>query len=186
MIKIHFPSSSPSAKASPAENTVQYATERASRCSRRSTKMAEVFGIVASSLSFAQVTGSIFTNSLKVKALLDEFRDAPESLRETLHYIQVLTPMLSEVNHDESGIAACAPTQSSCLQTALAMSRTAAQQLNLLATELKSEIDRSRGGLRRKRAMVKVVLKKSALEKCELRLQRTIQLVGFAQRNYMM
>lgn len=151
--------------------------------------MAEVLGLVASGLSVAQVAGSILTNSLKLKALLDEVKDAPESLRDTLDYLEMLTPILSEFGEDDSDITtAPLPTRQSPsshlqhgLQKAFAACLKAAEQLELLVTELKSEIDGARGGMRRKRAIVKVVLKKSAFAKYELRLQKTVQHLTLVQ-----
>lgn len=150
--------------------------------------MAEVLGIVASGLSVARVSGSILTNSLKLKALLDEVKDAPESLGYTLQYLELLTPILSEFTANGCDI----PTTVSSpphppsnlqqgMQNAFAACRKAAEQLELLVTELKSDIDGARGGLRRKRAMVKVVLKKATLEKYEARLRNTVQFLTIVQ-----
>lgn len=150
--------------------------------------MAEVLGLIASGLSVAQIAGSIVTTSIKIKALLDEVKEAPDSLKDMLEYIELLTPILCEAttNGDESaGITNSLPLAATLhIQQALARCRAASEQLQLLARSLVSQIDTARGGVRRKRAMLKVVLKKGTLAEYEKRLQRTIQLLTLAQNAY--
>lgn len=150
--------------------------------------MAEVLGVVASGLSVAHVAGSIVTTSIKVKALLDEVKDAPDYLKEMLDYIEMLTPILSEAttagdqSADTTNSLPLAAT--SHLQQALARCQAASEQLEALAKNLMSQMDLARGGVRRKRAMLKVVLKKGTLAGYEKRLQRTIQLLRLAHDTY--
>lgn len=150
--------------------------------------MAEVLGLVASGLSVASTAGSIVTTSIKVKALLDEVKDAPDNLKDMLDHIELLTPILCEATttgHESAGTAKSPPlAATSHLQQALARCRAASEQLELLARSLISQVDTARGGLRRKRAMVKVVLKKATLAEYEKRLQRTIQLLTLAHNAY--
>lgn len=155
--------------------------------------MAEVLGLVASGLSVAQFAGSIVTTSLKVKALLDEVKDAPESLRIMLDDIELLAPILCEATTagDEGAGTnlALLPATSHLqqeMQKALKACQAAGEQLESLATGLMSEIDAARGGLRRKRAAVKIVLKRGTLAQYETRLQRTIRLLNLAQNTYIM
>lgn len=155
--------------------------------------MAEVLGLVASGLSIAQIAGSIVTASLKLKALLDEVKDAPENLRDMLDHIELLTPILCEATAGGGDVANTSPPHLSAtshleqaLQKVLAACQTAGEQIELLATDLMSQIGVARGGVRRKRAMVKVVLKKGKLAQYEMRLQKTIQLLTLAQNTYIM
>lgn len=155
--------------------------------------MAEVLGLVASGISVAQFAGSIVTTSLKVKALLDEVKGAPESLRDTLDHIEILTPILCEATtggDDGAGTNSPASPATSnlqqAMQKALKACQMASEQLELLARSLTSEIDAARGSVRRKRAMVKVVLKKGTLVQYETRLQKAVQLLTFAQGTYIM
>lgn len=128
------------------------------------------------------------TTSIKVKALLDEVKDAPDNLKDMLDYIEMLTPILCEATTtgDESiGTTNSLPSAAtSHLQQALARCRAASEQLEALVKNLMSQMDAARGGVRRKRAMIKVVLKKSTLAGCEKRLQRTIQLLSLAHNTY--
>lgn len=155
--------------------------------------MAEVLGLVASGISVAQVAGSIVTSSLKIKALLDEVRDAPESLESMLSHIELLTPILCEATAGGDEIAGASPLPlpatshlQQALQRTLAACQTAGEELELLATDMMSQINEGRGGVRRKRAIVKVVLKKGTLARYEARLQKTIQLLTVAQNAYIM
>lgn len=155
--------------------------------------MAEVLGIVASGLSVAQIAGSILTTGFKVKTLLREVKDAPHGMRDMLDHIELLTPILCEATTNDEESAGTNPPllpATSHLRQALHNSLTACQaageQLEILAGALKSQIDAARGGVRRKRAMVKVVLKKGTLAQYEVRLQRAIQLLTLAQSTYVM
>ncbi|KAG8162124.1 hypothetical protein KVR01_007889 [Diaporthe batatas] len=155
--------------------------------------MAEVLGLVASGLSVAQVAGSIVTNSLKLKALLDEVKDAPDNLGYMLNRLQLLAPVLCETTPDggdAAGTNAPLPSASAnahlqqAMQNALAACQAASEQLQGLVTDLMSQVNTNRGGLRRKSAMVKIVLKKGTLAQYEMRLQNTIQLLTLAQSSY--
>lgn len=155
--------------------------------------MAEVFGIVASGLSVAQIAGSIVTTSFKVKSLLDEVKDAPEVLRDMLDQIEILTPILYEATTGDDEAADTNPPQSPAtlhlqqpMQKALKACQAAGEQLELLARNLISQIDAARGGVRRKRAAVKVVLKRGTLAQYEARLQKTIRLLTLAQNTYIL
>lgn len=155
--------------------------------------MAEVLGLVASGISVAQVAGSIVTTSLKVKGLLDEIKDAPETLENMLDQIDLLTPILCEATADSHEVAGTSPLPlpatshlQQALQKTLAACQTAGEQLQLLATDLMSQINVAHGGVRRMRAIVKVVLKKSTLARYEARLQKIIQLLTLAQNTYIM
>lgn len=151
--------------------------------------MAEILGLVASGLSVAQIAGSIVTTSLKVKTLLDEVKDAPDILRDMLDSINILTPIVCEtITGGDDGATTIAPASSATphLQKALRNALTAGQQLEFLAGDLTSQIDAARGGARRKRAMVQVVLKKGTLARYEARLQMAIHLLNMAQGAYLM
>lgn len=148
--------------------------------------MAEILSLVASGISVAQIAGSIVATSLKVKALLDEVKDAPESLREMLDHIELLTPILRDATTGSDDGPGTKPPATSHLQQALAACQAAGEQLELLARNLMSQIDLAHGTARRKRAVVKVVLKKGTLAQYETRLQKTIQLLTLAQSTYIM
>ncbi|KAK7702891.1 hypothetical protein SLS64_009502 [Diaporthe eres] len=150
--------------------------------------MAELLGVVASGLSVAQIAGSIVITSLKVKGLLDEAKDAPQSLGYMLGHIELLTDILcEETSSDDQGAGANPPLLPAtshlqqAMQKALTQCQAAGKQLETLATILTSQIDAARGGVRRKRAMFKVVLKKAVLAEHEARLQKTVQLLTLVQ-----
>lgn len=155
--------------------------------------MAEVLGLVASGMSVAQIAGSIVTTSLKLKGLLDEVKGAPENLRDMLDHLELLAPIFYEaVTESDDATGRSSPLLSAhshvqhALQKAYTACQSAGEQLELLATDLMSQIDVARGGVMRKRAMFKVVLKKGMLAQCEMRLQKTIQLLTLAQNAYIM
>lgn len=154
----------------------------------QSPKMAEVLGIVASGLSVAQIAGSIVTTSIKVKALLDEVKNAPDNLKDMLEYIELLAPILCEANtagDEGAGTTNSLPlAATSHLRQALAKCQAASEQLELLARSLMSQMDAARGGVRRKCAMFKILLKRGTLSEYEKRLQKTIQLLSLAHDIY--
>lgn len=154
----------------------------------KAESMAELLGLVASGISVAQVAASIASASLKLKLLVDEVKDAPESLRELLNHVELLTPILCDTTNEDvaemAGRVPASPQLTQTLQNALAACQKAAQQLQLLALDLSSQIEAARGGARRRFAMAKVLLKKGTLSKYEMRLEKAVQLLSLAQQTY--
>lgn len=64
--------------------------------------MAEIFGVVASGLSLGALAGQVASSILKVKAYLDQFKDAPEDIKTLVDEIDDLYLVLSAIEEDQS------------------------------------------------------------------------------------
>lgn len=146
--------------------------------------MAEIVGLVASGISIAQVAGEIITVGIKIKGLLDEVKDAPETLLALLDRVSRLVPVLCSISVDTDSTPLSVSLHSA-LHGAVSSCMEAAKQLELLARDLSDEIDATHGA-RRKLKMAKVILRKSLLQKYENRLQAAVQHLSLAQQTYIL
>lgn len=149
--------------------------------------MAEIVGAVASGLSIAQIGGQMLTIALKLRNLLDDIRDAPASLGFLLDQVEVLAPILDQMNIDESneGNIRVQVSVDDALRSASRRCRDAAEGLSLLCSDLSTLIESTRG-LKHQLKMTKIAIKKELLEKYERRLYQAVQTLSLAQQNYIM
>ncbi|KAK8080911.1 hypothetical protein PG997_008729 [Apiospora hydei] len=120
--------------------------------------MAELLGAVAS--------------GFRIKTLLEDVRDVPEDLERHLGQIQILAPLLAEIDHGPS-------ISNGALLAAAQQCRQAALELDGLATDLSRQLQCSRGIHRRIRSL-QVVLQKSTLARHEKRVQATMEMLMLA------
>lgn len=139
--------------------------------------MAELVGIIGSSIGIAQLAKGIVTASFKVKELLDEIKDVPKELQRYLGQIQLLAPLLADINDDGP------PALGNALRTAVAQCQQAAEELRKLAEDLQMRTS-SGSKTRRKLRTVKVVLQKDTLAKHEKRLSAAMQMLSLAFQMY--
>lgn len=127
--------------------------------------MAEVLGIIASSVQVAGLAGQIAGIGLKIRALYQELQDVPEELSFRLEEVQLLSEILSRSNPVSSDVKSFCER---CLS-----------ELGLVLEELESNVRKSRG-IRKKVASTKVVLKKQLIQKLDNRLCRSVQFLQLA------
>lgn len=135
-------------------------------------KMAEMLGAVASGISIAQFAGSIIKIGFRIKSLLEDIRDVPDDLQHHLGQIQVLAPLLAEIDHGPS-------ISNGALLAAAKQCQQAARELEVLASELSNQVQSSQGFNRRFRSL-QAVLQKSALARHEKRMQVSMQMLMLA------
>lgn len=149
--------------------------------------MAEVFGVVVSGITLAQLSGEILSNGLKIKGFVSDIYDAPESLHILLDQLQILGQVFQELDHSHDISVASMidlPSQASLL-TATSHCKKAVERLNSLAQDLAGQIEASRG-MRQKIGRIRVVLKKDTLAKYERHLQSAVTLLSLAQQAYVL
>ncbi|KAK8119995.1 uncharacterized protein PG998_004621 [Apiospora kogelbergensis] len=134
--------------------------------------MAEVLGAVASGVGIAQFAGGIIKTSFRIKKLLEDIKDVPEDLQRHLAQIQLLAPLLAEIDRGPS-------ISNGALLAAADQCRQAALELDVLATDLSHQVQSSKGLQRRFRSL-QVVLQKSTIARHEKRVQATIQMLTLA------
>lgn len=145
--------------------------------------MAEVVGLVASSLTLLEVANKVTSGLFQLKRLWDEVKDVPETIREILTRLDVLLPVVIEIDKDFQKGAAISGNSAAVLS--LSYCRNAINELTSVIDDLSRNIE-SVKGFRRNAARVKVVLKKDALSKYERKLEWAIQLLLLAQQLHTM
>ncbi|KAH6999568.1 hypothetical protein EDB80DRAFT_724903 [Ilyonectria destructans] len=141
--------------------------------------MAEVVGLVASSLTLLEVADKVTRGLFQLKRLWDEVKDVPETIREILTRLDVLLPVVIEIDKDLQRGAAISGNSAAVLS--LSYCQNAINELTSVIDDLSRNIE-SVKGFRRNAARVKVVLKKDALSKYERKLEWSIQLLLLAQQ----
>jgi len=149
--------------------------------------MAELLGVVASGIAVVQVAAEVGDRALALKRLWDEIKDVPETITSLVSQIEVLTPILDQINIDFSQFSLRPGSiiwNDKGAQICASHCRRAKEELSRLAEDLSAHVDstkRSRRGI----AKIKVVMKKETLAKYETRLSRSLQLLSLANTCYL-
>ncbi|KAI0421845.1 hypothetical protein F5X98DRAFT_370473 [Xylaria grammica] len=144
--------------------------------------MAEIFGVVASGLSVAQIAGEIIGTCLKIKRLMNDCEDMPARLKVLLNQVEVLAPIISETSAGNDTLP-LQPPLNAALCNAVSHCQLALDQLRISAETLSNQIEASRG-IKRKVRLVKALLKGDQLAQCERSLQSAVQFLSLAQQTY--
>ncbi|KAM0281029.1 hypothetical protein ACHAQH_003758 [Verticillium albo-atrum] len=151
--------------------------------------MAEVLGIVTGSIALLEVASRLGGRVLKLKQLIDELQEVPETIRDLLEQMEVVEPMLEKMDKDLSSEAGTSSSMWPLLQNdpsallSLQYCRRTRDDLTKLIEELSCEIAAKKRS-KRSLARVKVYLKTESLARCESRLQKAIILLQTAQTLY--
>ena len=140
--------------------------------------------VVASGITIGALAASIAKSVVKLKACWEAIQDAPEDVHFLVKRVEVLSLILRDMQDDQtqnpvSGLLLDGSTVSTCLETCKA----AADRLGQLADKMAMNIESSRQ-LRRKWASVRVVVKKSKIERFEAELQSCISLLQLSHETY--
>lgn len=132
--------------------------------------MAEVVGILASSIQIGGLIGTIANAGLQIQTLYHEIQDASEEVAFGLQELQILSGILQAAD-------SISPNAQSLCKRCLS-------ELHNVLDELQSQIYRSRG-FKKIVASAKVIVKKDVLQKLERRLERSVQLLMLANQIHM-
>ena len=142
--------------------------------------MAETIGVLASGIAVAQLAGEVGSAIVRLKGLWDEIADAPEKIRELIQDLQILDPLLWEIqiqfNMNNPPIQ---DWDDSSARLSMVYCQQALQALSDHVNDLNDEIATSKG-IRRKMVAAKLVLRKDVLRKLETKLQSAIRLLQMA------
>lgn len=147
--------------------------------------MAEILGAVASGLSIARAAGEILSTGLKLKLLLDEICDAPESCKFLLGQVEIIATALCDLNLNDVPKADISAALCTSLRAATIQCRYAAEQLSCAIIELSTQLETYRG-FRRKVVAARLLFKKGLLTKLEHRLYTAVQCLTLTQQLYIM
>jgi hypothetical protein len=144
--------------------------------------MAGVLSVVTSGISLAQIVGQVLSAGLKIKELLDEVREAPKAIQELIQQIEVLAPILHDIDSFQSQGLPFLQSSNDSLRAAVLQCQMSLNQLTDVLNELSAQIESCRGP-RRKMVAVKVVLKKDLLTRYEKHLLLAVQSLSLAQQS---
>ena len=140
--------------------------------------------VVASSITIGALAASIAKSVVKLKACWEAIQDASDDVHFLVKRVELLSLVLRDIQDDQtqnpvSSLLLDGSTVSTCLETCKA----AADRLGQLADKMATSIESSRQ-LKRKFASVKVVLKKTKIERFEAELQSCISLLQLSHESY--
>lgn len=148
--------------------------------------MAEVFGIVANGLAVVEVAARVGSGVFKLKRIWDEVKEVPQSIIALIDEIDMLNPLISELEADtnlalQSSVTYGDPSARRCVN----FCRRALDEMTAITDELTTQVNSTRRA-RRGLAKVKIVLKKDVSVSYENRLRRVVSMLGLAQQYYLM
>lgn len=149
--------------------------------------MAELVGVVASGIALAEVAGKVGGRVLALKRLWDEVQDVPETITGLMREVEILDPMLAEMEREFSSLGD-RPTMDSwndrAARMSLAACRQATDDLDALLRDLSVDLDAARRR-KRGRAKLKVILQRESLHKFQERLTAAVRLLTLAHQQYL-
>ncbi|KAF7552931.1 hypothetical protein G7Z17_g4000 [Cylindrodendrum hubeiense] len=145
--------------------------------------MAELVGLVASSFTLLEVADKFTNGIFQLKRLWGQVKDVPETIREILARLDVLLPIVIEIEKDFGKGAAISGSSAAVLS--LSYCQNAINELTSIIDDLSHNVE-SVERFKRNVARVKVVLKKDTLAKYERKLEWAIQLLLLAQQLHTM
>lgn len=149
--------------------------------------MAEILGIVASSITVAEVASKAGGAVTRLKRLWQDIRNVPDTINDLMKQIDILDPLIweleTEVNERRASINPIL-FNDSALRKSTEYCREAVSDLTRLVDDLKTQVDTERK-LKRRFGKVKVALKAQAIADYERRLRKAVCFLNLAQSSYM-
>ncbi|KAF4831667.1 hypothetical protein CGCTS75_v005051 [Colletotrichum tropicale] len=144
--------------------------------------MAEVFGVVASALAVAELTGKFGVSIVKLKKLWDEIQDVPEEMNRIMRRLEILKPVLAEMEA-EFVQQRHKVYHNSAASLSIEYCRQAVDDLESLAEDLQARISAAKR-TRRNLTRLKVSFKKEAIREYQERIGFALQLISLSQQTY--
>lgn len=146
--------------------------------------MAEILGFVASVVSVTQVAGKVSVIVMKLQRLWSEVKDVPESINALMMHLELLYPMLSEMEKQYNQAPATVQADRLAILS-LDHARQAAQNLEKLVEDLHQQLESTRR-VKRGVSKAKAVLRKDLICTYKERLQNALQLLSLSQQAHQM
>ncbi|KAF7534521.1 hypothetical protein G7054_g6189 [Neopestalotiopsis clavispora] len=137
--------------------------------------MAEVLGAVASGIALAEI-------AVKLKSLLSQISDAPETLESLVNQVDVYAGMLNGLDFDDVLESDIPRSLHASLRAAALQCQNAVNQLSLVVKDL-SALGKT-SFRRRKMVAIRFVLQKDSIVQFERRLQTAVQCLALAHQLY--
>ncbi|KAK6226413.1 hypothetical protein QIS74_02460 [Colletotrichum tabaci] len=146
--------------------------------------MAEVFGVVVSALTVAEMAGKFGASIVKLKKLWDEVQDVPNEIAHLFRQLEILRPVLAEMEAEFSQ-RTHRVHHDSAANLSMEYCQQAVGELDALAEELQSRINAARRS-RRHITKLKVTFKREQIQAYQEKIRFAMQLLTSSQQSYTM
>ena len=149
--------------------------------------MAEIFGVVASSLAVAEIASKAGTAIPRLMRLWNEIHNVPDTIKDLMKQINILDPLVWEMETEiNERRAAINPMlfNDIALRRSTEYCREAINDLTRLVDDLETYIDTEKS-LKRHFGKIKVVLKAQTIAECERRLGKAVHFLNLAEQSYL-
>ncbi|KAI0413346.1 hypothetical protein F5X98DRAFT_390880 [Xylaria grammica] len=148
--------------------------------------MAEIIGVIGSSIALVELAGRISVCVLALKRLLIEVRDVSSKLAAMIREVEILESIVEAMsvefnNNNDSDKLGTRSDATNLL--VIEHCEKALVDLNIVLQDLAQEIDAPRK-LQRCKAAVMVIMKKDVLDRCHIRLQSAVRSLSLTQQWY--
>ncbi|WYZ37626.1 hypothetical protein EsH8_II_001132 [Colletotrichum jinshuiense] len=144
--------------------------------------MAEVFGVVVSAFTVAEMAGKFGASIVKLKKLWDEVQDVPNEINQLVRQLELLRPVLSEMEaefvHPRHKVY-----HDSAANLSMEYCQQAVGELDALAEDLQTRITTAKR-FKRNITKLKVSFKKDLIRSFQERIQFALQLLSLSQQTY--
>ncbi|WQF81257.1 hypothetical protein CDEST_06271 [Colletotrichum destructivum] len=144
--------------------------------------MAEVFGVVVSALTVAEMAGKFGASIVKLKKLWDEVQDVPNEIAHLFRQLEILRPVLAEMEAEFSQ-RTHRVHHDSAANLSMEYCQQAVGELDALAEELQSRINAARRS-RRHITKLKVTFRKEQIQAYQDKIRFALQLLALSQQTY--
>ncbi|KAK2008263.1 hypothetical protein LZ32DRAFT_540260 [Colletotrichum eremochloae] len=150
--------------------------------------MAEVFGVVVSALTVADMASKLGASIFKLSRLWEEVKDAPEDISERIMQLAIMKPVLEEtearLRNDDDGQHGI--RHSSTADASVEYCRQAVNKLDLLAKDLQERISKAKTTRGKLKAQFQVPLKKDVLQRYDKQIKFALEMLALSQQTYIM
>lgn len=146
--------------------------------------MAETLGVVASAIAVVQLAGEVSKAVIKFKAFWQEIQDVPYHVRDLLEDIQILEPLLADVQRQFSNNDL--PPEywdAASAETSLAHCELALKTLVEVLKEIEKKVVTTKG-FKRKMLAAKIMIREETVARLEKKLNRAMTMLRFARDGY--
>lgn len=140
--------------------------------------------VAASPIALMHMTPQVAINILQAYKLWGEIKNAPQDMLNLVTNLKAYEPVFCEIEaRFKRPDASTAQFNHTALKMSFDCARQAQMALEDMVRDLQAELD-SKRGLKRRTAVLKVILKKTELERLEKRLSQSLGLLQLALQMY--
>lgn len=146
--------------------------------------MAELIGVVASSLTIGSLATGIANSAIKLRSIWNQVHDAPDDILYLIEELEHISYMLADSEEFQqrnpmSSLVLDSTSISRCLQRC----KTEVDRLKEFTDRLSNDLEHS-SKFKKKRAAAKIVLKKDQINRYKDRLDRTLRALTMSHEIY--